>query len=154
MLKYSQHQHWELIRFSTDFLGIFLKKLELHEIQKDHLGSEEIHVTDVKSTCCSFRGPEFSSQHPRGGSQLLITPASMGLPSPSGLYELIYLHDIHSDRHINKNKSFLRGCFVCTVFPDIAHSAHTWFPEALVSGLTPLEACPNQWFVSPQCSQE
>lgn len=32
------------------------------------------HDSAGKSTCWSYRGPEFGSQHPQGGSQLSVTP--------------------------------------------------------------------------------
>ena len=43
--------------------------------------------SEVKTTCCSCRGPRFSSLHPRGSSQSSVTPVP-GDPMPSsGLCE-------------------------------------------------------------------
>lgn len=50
----------------------------------------------VKSTDCSFRGPEFNSQHLHGGSQPSVSPGPEDLMSSSGLYghcmHTVYIH--------------------------------------------------------------
>ena len=54
-------------------LGMFSKSKEIDRGWRD--GSE------VESTGCSSRGPEFNSQHPHGSSQLSVTPGPGDLPS-------------------------------------------------------------------------
>jgi hypothetical protein len=45
-------------------------------------------VSAVKNTDCSFRGPEFNSQQPHGGSQ----------PSTTGSDDLFWHAGLHGDR--------------------------------------------------------
>lgn len=67
----------------------------------------------AKSTCCSYRGPGYSSQHPHGGSQLSVT-AVVGDPmtSVTGVHVLnIYTRrqNIHMHKiNINKSEKYFK----------------------------------------------
>lgn len=56
-----------------------------------------------KSTCCSWKGSRFSSQHPHNGSQLFLTP----VPVPfSDLQRTRHIHSAHTHlqaKHKRKN---------------------------------------------------
>lgn len=43
--------------------------------------------SEVKTTCCSCRGPRFSSQHPHGGSKPSVTPVLQNLVPSSDLFK-------------------------------------------------------------------
>ena len=40
----------------------------------------------VKSTCCSLRGPGFTTQHPQGKSQCFVNPVPLDLAPSSDLF--------------------------------------------------------------------
>lgn len=60
--------------------------------------------SEVKGTFCSFRGPEFCSQHPQGGSQ----PPTISAPRDLMCSSVLFQHRTHvhipSHIHIHEKK--------------------------------------------------
>lgn len=54
----------------------------------------------LKNTDCVFRGPEFGSQTPLGGSQEPVTPVSEDLISSSDLPGPEHACGAHKDMHV------------------------------------------------------
>ena len=60
--------------------------------------------SEVKSTCCSCRGPRFSSQRPHGGPQPSVTPVPGDPSSPlKELTHMIHAHTHTQKMHFKKN---------------------------------------------------
>lgn len=57
--------------------------------------------SEIKSTGCSDRGPEFGSQHPCGGLWLSVTPVPGDPISSPGLCRTRYAYGVHTYIHTN-----------------------------------------------------
>lgn len=76
-----------------------LQALRIQRLNPQSEGQESHSV--VKSTCCSHRGLEFRSQHPRRSSQHCVTPVPEDLMPSSGLCRHPYAQvpHIHTGKH-------------------------------------------------------
>lgn len=75
-------------------------------------GAGEILVQWLKSTCCSFQGPEFGSQHTQSGPQSSVTPAtepdtfcSPRIPDR----HVVHRHVCRQNTHIQKIKKYIKS---------------------------------------------